>query len=306
MDTSRYHEPVMGPEVVEALSTVEAGWIVDATVGGGGHSALLLEARKDVQILALDRDPEAIDEADRKLKAFSDRVRIAHASFDCIEQEVAVAEIESVSGCFYDLGVSSHQIDEGKRGFSYDNDGPLDMRMGPDAATTAEAVVNGYDEQSLAHLLREYGEERNARRIARAICVARKEAAIRTTGQLADIVGRLSPSPHEVKSKARVFQALRIEVNGELDQLRHSLDAATDLLSPGGRIAVLTYHSLEDRIVKQTMRGTRDSSVPPDLPVETTPVRLREVNPRGTVPSAEGLRRNPRARSARLRIAARV
>lgn len=306
MDISRYHEPVMGPEVVEALSTVEAGWVVDATVGGGGHSALLLEARKDVQVLALDRDSEAIDEAGRRLKPFSDRVQIAHASFDCIEQEVAVAEIESVSGCFYDLGVSSHQIDEGERGFSYDIDGPLDMRMDPDAAMTAEAIVNEYDEQSLAHLLREYGEERNARRIARAICVARKEEAIRTTGQLADIVGRLTPSPHEVKSKARVFQALRIEVNGELDQLRHSLDAATDLLSPGGRIAVLTYHSLEDRIVKQTVRGTRDSSVPPDLPVETAPVRLREVNPRGTVPSAEELRRNPRARSARLRIAARV
>ncbi len=307
IDETGYHEPVLGPEVVSFLSVVSDGWLIDATVGGGGHSELMLEALPGVKVLGLDRDPVAIEASTRRLSKFGDRVRLVTSPFSRIDGVIVTTGVSEVRGVLFDLGVSSRQIDDPERGFSYSQDGPLDMRMGPDATTSAEEVVNTFSEKDLARILRSYGEERKARQIARAICTARATERIRTTGVLAGLVAQVVPKPHTTKSLARVFQAIRIEVNGELDQLTVSLDSAIDSLTPGGRLAVLTYHSLEDRVVKQTMRGTVEDRPPPGFPVDVgSRVRLREINPRGTTASAAETSRNPRARSARLRVGERL
>jgi len=307
IDETGFHEPVMGSEVVSFLNVASDGWWVDATVGGGGHSESLLRALPQARILGLDRDPAAIDFSKRRLSTFGERARLVVSPFARLGEVIVGNGIDPVQAVLFDLGVSSRQIDDPERGFSYRHEGPLDMRMGSDAELSAEEVVNTFEERELLRIFRDYGEERRARDVARDICIARAEAPIRTTARLADIVAKAVRPPHTTKSQARIFQAIRIEVNGELDQLSASLEAATDHLTPGGRLAVLTYHSLEDRMVKQAMRGTGRERPPPDLPVDVdSGHRLVEVNPRGSTPSAVEIERNSRARSARLRVAERL
>ena len=302
------HDPVMRDEIVDVFAEVPPGTILDATLGGGGHSEALLKARDDVDVIGLDRDPEALHAAVQRLEHFGPRFRTTMRRFDDIDEGLAEHGVEALSGAIFDLGVSSHQLDEGSRGFSYRNDGPLDMRMGPDANWTADDVVNGYDVRRLADIIRRYGEERFASRIANAIVAARP---IETTNQLAEVVVAAIPAParrtggHPAK---RTFQAIRIEVNGELDALPTAIDKAIDRVVPGGRVAVLSYHSGEDRIVKQRMMAAANQcECPPELPCVCGAVQtVRIVRKVAKKPSAAEIERNRRSTSARLRVAERI
>ncbi|WP_283250896.1 16S rRNA (cytosine(1402)-N(4))-methyltransferase RsmH [Rhabdothermincola salaria] len=304
------HQPVMADEIVALFAPVAAGWVVDATLGGAGHARALLDAHPQVRVLGIDQDPSALEAARARLTPFGDRVRTVRARFDALP-EVADRTLDGapVVGVLFDLGVSSPQLDRAERGFSYRHDAPLDMRMDPDAARSAADVVNTYPEARLAAVLRELGDERFAARIAKAVVAARPVA---TTGQLAELVRDAIPAParrrggHPAK---RTFQALRIEVNDELGILPASIDAAIDLLAPGGRIVVLAYHSGEDRIVKARLRSaaTGDCSCPPSLPCvcgATPTVRLLKQG--AWKPTADEIAANPRAESARLRGAERL
>jgi 16S rRNA (cytosine1402-N4)-methyltransferase len=298
------HQPVMVDEVVELFRPVPAGVVVDATVGGGGHARALLEAHRQLTVVGLDRDPAAIEAATHTLRAFGDRASVRQARFDHMKTTLREMGHESVAGALFDLGVSSPQLDEPDRGFSYRADAPLDMRMDRAQPTTAAAVVNGYSQADLARVLATYGDERFAGRIARAIVAARPVA---TTGELVDVIRAAIPAParrrggHPAK---RTFQALRIEVNGELDVLKPALEDAIELLVPHGRCVVLAYHSGEDRIVKQVFRdaATGGCVCPPGLPCACGAVPVvRELRRGARKPSAIEVASNRRAESARLR-----
>ena len=295
------HLPVMVAEVVDVLRPVPAGVIVDATVGAGGHAAALLDALPDHTLIGLDRDDEALALAGGTLGRFGDRVELRRANFD----EVGSLGVEA-SGVLFDLGVSSMQLDDAGRGFSYRGDGPLDMRADRRQSLTAADVVNNYDEARLAGVLARHGEERFARRIAKAIVAARP---VTTTGQLAELVRDAIPAParrrggHPAK---RTFQALRIEVNGELVTLGDTIDAALGLLVAGGRCAVLSYHSGEDRIVKDRFVAAETGGCicPPQLPCVCGAVPTVRLVWRGAHrPGPVELAANPRSESARLRAA---
>jgi 16S rRNA (cytosine1402-N4)-methyltransferase len=298
------HQPVMLAEVLAVFAPVVDGVIVDATVGGGGHSRAILEQQPAVAVVGLDRDADALAAAARTLEPFGDRVTLRHTSFDRLSETVHDLGIEQIAGFLFDLGVSSPQLDRPDRGFSYRNEGPLDMRMDRDLPRTAADVVNTADERELVDVLRRYGDERHAARIATAIVRARP---IETTTALAEIVRDAIPAParrrggHPAK---RTFQALRIEVNRELEQLPGALDDAIGLLVPAGRGAVLSYHSGEDRIVKDRFRAAETGGCvcPPGLPCVCGAVRtVRLLWRGGHTPRPEELARNPRAESARLR-----
>jgi 16S rRNA (cytosine1402-N4)-methyltransferase len=277
-------------EVVSLLA--EKTLVVDATVGSGGHAEALLEAGVDT-VIGLDRDPDAIEEASNRLSRFGPRFRPLQDRFSHLDDALSRAVVKGVDGVLYDLGISSMQIDRPARGFAYRSAGPLDMRMGADSDSdlTAERVVNTYSEEELSRVLFEYGEERFARRIARAIIRARSRGPITTTEELAAIVAGAVPRKRGSTHPARrTFQALRIEVNSELEELAASLPQAASLLGPGGRIVAISYHSLEDRIVKRFLAGHEELTV-----LTRKPVRPTEDERRG----------NPRARSARLRAAER-
>jgi 16S rRNA (cytosine1402-N4)-methyltransferase len=298
------HEPVMVDEIVAVFAPVPPGTLLDATLGGGGHAEALLDGCPQLSVLGFDRDKDALAAARRRLHRFGRRVRTVHTSFDRLAEVLADSAVEQLSGALFDLGVSSPQLDRPDRGFSYRSEGPLDMRMDRSSRRTADEVVNGYAEIDLARVIREYGDERFARRIARAIVAARP---VGTTTELAAIVAAAIPAAtrrtggHPAK---RTFQALRIEVNGELDQLPAALDQAIDATVPHGRVAVLTYHSGEDRLVKQrfTEAATGACSCPPGLPCVcgAAPTVRRVRAPR--TPSIAQAERNRRARSARLRV----
>jgi len=298
------HRPVMVDEIVTVFGTVPPGTVLDATLGGGGHAEALLDRYPHLSVLGLDRDAQAIDAARQRLGRFGKRVTTVHSRFDRLIEVLADSGVESLAGALFDLGVSSPQLDHAERGFSYRNEGPLDMRMDPRTGPSAADVVNSYDEADLARVIRDYGDERFARRIARAIVAARP---ITTTTSLAATVAAAIPAAtrrtggHPAK---RTFQALRIEVNSELDQLPGSLDRAIDATAPRGRVAVLTYHSGEDRIVKQRFSEavTGACTCPPGLPCVcgATPTVRRVRVPR--TPSDEQATSNRRARSARLRV----
>jgi 16S rRNA (cytosine1402-N4)-methyltransferase len=297
------HVPVMVAEVVDVLRPVPAGVIVDATLGAGGHAAALLEALPAHTLLGLDRDDAALALAEGHLARFGDRVTLRQANFDELGDRLVSPPVSAV---LFDLGVSSMQLDEPRRGFSYRGDGPLDMRADRRQATTAADVVNGYDEGDLARVLARHGEERFARRIARAIVAARP---LSTTGQLAEVVKGAIPAParrrggHPAK---RTFQAIRIEVNGELVHLGATIDRAISLLAPGGRCAVLAYHSGEDRIVKERFAdaATGGCTCPTGLPCVCGAVPQVRLVWRGAHrPGPEELAANPRSESARLRAA---
>ena len=302
------HDPVMRDEIVATFRDVPAGVIVDATLGGGGHSEALLESRTDLRILGLDRDPAALDAASARLERFGERLITHRCRFDELDAALAEHELTELSGALFDLGVSSPQLDRPERGFSYRHDGPLDMRMDSDAPWSADDVVNGYDERRLADVIRRYGDERFARRIAAAIVGARP---IESTTRLAEVVTAAIPAParrtggHPAK---RTFQAIRIEVNGELDALPDAIDSAIEALVVGGRIAVLAYHSGEDKIVKDRIREaeTGGCECPSDLPCVCGAVQTVRIVRAPKRPSADEQQRNRRASSARFRVAEKI
>jgi 16S rRNA (cytosine1402-N4)-methyltransferase len=302
------HEPVMVEEITSVFGEVPAGTVVDATLGGGGHSAALLDSRDDLDILGIDQDPVALAAASERLTGYGDRVRTSRRRFDQLDEALTEHGIEAISGALFDLGVSSPQFDRGDRGFSYRHEGPLDMRMDTDQAWSADDVVNGYAEADLARLIKRYGDERFAGRIARAICEARP---IQTTSELAAVVTSAIPAAarrsggHPAK---RTFQAIRIEVNNELGILPDAIDRAVEATRPGGRIAVLSYHSGEDRIVKERFAVAAGScDCPDDLPCVCGAVQtVRIVRGVPKRPSDAERQRNRRASSARLRVVERV
>lgn len=298
------HEPVLVREVVELFAPVPPGVLIDVTVGGGGHARALLDAHPHLELLALDRDEEALAAAAAVLAPFGDRVRLRHARFDRLSEVMRTEGIEQASGVLFDLGVSSPQLDRADRGFSYRHDGPLDMRMDTSQARTAASVVNDYDVEQLAEVIRTYGDERFAQRIARAIVAARP---VTSTGQLAEIVREAVPAPARRRGghpARRTFQAIRIEVNDELRVLEPALRQAIDALTPRGRCAVIAYHSGEDRIVKRVFRDaeTGGCTCPPQLPCTCGAVPAVRLLHRGArKPSAAEVQANPRSESARLR-----
>ncbi len=308
------HVPVLLDRVLALFAPALAdrpAVVVDATLGLGGHAEALLDAHPRLTLVGLDRDPSALARSAARLARHAARVHLVHAIYDRMPEVLADLGLAGVDGVLFDLGVSSMQLDVSERGFAYAQDAPLDMRMDPSTGRTAAEVVNGYPVDELARILREYGEERFALRIAQAIERARRAAPLTSTGELAELVRTAIPAAtrrHGGHPAKRTFQALRIEVNGELDALRAALPAALDALSLGGRIVALSYHSLEDRIVKQALAALAADRTPLDLPV-----RLAERGPqlrlltRGGEPADDAeIAANPRAASVRLRAAERI
>ncbi|HEY2301047.1 MAG TPA: 16S rRNA (cytosine(1402)-N(4))-methyltransferase RsmH [Acidimicrobiales bacterium] len=303
------HLPVMAAEVVELFAPVPPGVVLDATLGGGGHASAILDRLPDLSVVGLDQDPIAIRAATTALAPYGPRAHVVHSRFDRLDTALDGVGIDRISGALFDLGVSSPQLDRPERGFSYRTDAPLDMRMDPGQSLTAADLVNDSSEQDLVALLVDNGEGRFARRIVRAIVAARPVA---TTAQLADIVRTAIPAAarrHGGHPARRVFQAIRIAVNDELSVLPVALDAAVARLSPGGRCVVLSYHSGEDRIVKEHFRtaATGGCTCPPGLPCvcgATPTVRL--LNRGSRKPSAAEVEANPRSESARLRAVERL
>jgi 16S rRNA (cytosine1402-N4)-methyltransferase len=312
--TSAYHTPVLGEQVVALLlpAGVPPGHgfrMVDMTVGGGGHAGLLLEATAPAgRLLGLDRDPAALAAAKSALARFAGRFELERAAFDTVAGVAAGKGFAPADAVLMDLGASSRQLDDPGRGFSFRADGPLDMRMDPDGPVTAADLVARLGEPELARLFREYGEERHARRIARAVVRAREAAPLTTTARLADVVAAAVPARQRrtarIHPATRVFQALRIAVNDETGQLARGLEGAFATLGPGGRMAVISFHSLEDRAVKRFFADLATGCVcPPAFPVcrcGRMP-RARLLTRRARRPAAAELAANPRARSARLR-----
>lgn len=312
--TASPHIPVLLNEVVDALSPKDGERYLDGTFGVGGYTRALLE-RADCTVLAVDRDPDAITRAQALARDYDGRLVPLHGRFGEMDRLATEAGYETVDGIALDLGVSSPQLDQAERGFSFRFDGPLDMRMDRSGPTAAD-VVNEAGERELADIIFHLGEERYARRIAKAIVAARTMAAIRRTGELAEIVRRVVPSAPDrsIDPATRTFQALRIHVNRELEELDHGLDAAERLLSPGGRLAVVSFHSLEDRRVKTFLRRRSGRTANPSRHApEAITGKRQEMAPTFTLagtrpiaPSDEEIARNPRARSARLRVGLRT
>src|SRR5216684_2795274 len=301
------HQSVLLSEIVEFLRpSREDGTLVDATVGLGGHAEALLARYPSVRLLGIDRDPAALDASRARLERFGDRVTLAQGRHETLIDILKKQKIEPVSGLVADLGVSSMQLDDASRGFSFRYDAPLDMRMGPESKTAAD-LVNTLGEQELATILREYGEEPMARRIARAIVDGRAEAPIETTARLAEIVRSVKKSkPHQIDPSTLTFQALRIAANEELVGLDKFIDDAVSVLEPGARIAVISFHSLEDRIVKRAMRRLEgECTCQPNLPVCACGAKevVEILTSRPVTASEEEVQRNPRSRSAKLRVA---
>ena len=291
------HVPVLMEAVLQALAPERGGFFVDATAGGGGHAEALLEASPDVQLLAVDRDAKAVARCRERLERFGDRVHFAHAPFSALPGLVAEVHAGKVDGILADFGLSSDQLADRDRGFSFQQDGPLDMRMDRSAQkTSAAALLAEASEDELETWLREYGEERFSRRIAHAIVKQRRFGPLLRTSQLAELVLRSLPRgrPSAIHPATRVFQALRIAVNRELAEIDVLLSSGPELLAPDGRLACISFHSLEDRLVKVAVRD------------ETRSGAFEDLLPRGVIPDPGEIRRNPRARSARLRALRRL
>jgi 16S rRNA (cytosine1402-N4)-methyltransferase len=307
------HVPVLLDRVLGLLAPAlsdHPAVVVDATLGLGGHAEALLEAHPQLTLVGIDRDPVALVRSGERLERFATRAHLVHAVYDRMPEVLDSLGVHGVDGVLFDLGVSSMQLDVAQRGFAYAQDAPLDMRMDTSTGTTAGEIVNGYPVPRLARILREYGEERFALRIAQAIARARRIAPLDSTAQLAELVRSAIPAAtrrHGGHPAKRTFQALRIEVNGELDALRAAVPAALDALVVGGRIAVLSYQSLEDRIVKTSLAALSTDTTPVGLPVplEGRGPQLRLLT-RGEAASDAEIAVNPRAASVRLRAAERV
>ncbi|MBC3191323.1 16S rRNA (cytosine(1402)-N(4))-methyltransferase RsmH [Pseudonocardia sp. C8] len=308
------HTPVLLDRVSELLAPALAdrpAVYVDATLGMGGHAAALLAAHPRLTVVGLDRDPQALELAGRRLTAYADRLHRVHAVYDRIGEALAGTGVGPADGILFDLGVSSLQLDETARGFSYARDADLDMRMDPTTGPTAADVLNTYSAPELRRILRDYGEERFAGQIANAIVRTREKTPFTRSAELVELLYGVVPAAsrrtggHPAK---RTFQALRIEVNAELDVLRAALPAALDALAPGGRIVVLSYHSLEDRITKRALAERTRSRTPVDLPVELPGhgPEFRSLTRGAETASEEEIARNPRAAPVRLRAAERI
>lgn len=308
-----HHVSVLLNEAVTNLKPRQGGTYVDCTLGGGGHTLEIV--RRIVpggRVIGIDQDLNALQAARERLKEYRDNIIFVHSNFYRLKEVVRELGIDYVDGVIFDLGVSSHQLDEASRGFSYMNDAPLDMRMNPTDTVTAENLVNELSEEELADIIYDYGEERWAKRIAGFIIEHRKNKRIGTTGELVEIIKKAIPAgarkdgPHPAK---RTFQALRIAVNDELNRFAGALKEAVDILNPGGRVCVISFHSLEDRIAKDVFRDmARDCICPPQIPICTCNKErtVKVITGKPVIPGMEELDRNPRARSAKLRVAEKV
>ena len=309
-EDQRYgHRPVLLDECLEALNIRPDGIYIDGTLGRAGHSLEIARRLTTGRLISIDRDETAIEAAKERLKDYMDRVTLVHSNFDRVGEILEELKVSGVDGMLFDLGVSSPQLDEAQRGFSYMNDAPLDMRMDRTAYLTARHVVNQWSYEELRRILFDFGEERYAPAIAKGICRAREAAPIETTAQLVDIIKSSMP-PAALREKQhpakRSFQAIRIAVNGELDALPPMLEAAAEVLNVGGRLAVISFHSLEDRIIKKTMQELATGcTCPPNFPVCVCgkKPKMKLVSRKPIVSGAAELEYNPRARSAKLRVA---
>jgi 16S rRNA (cytosine1402-N4)-methyltransferase len=312
LPTETDHVPVLADEVVALLDPKPGETVVDATFGAGGHAALLASRlRGDGKLIAIDRDPTVATFFERFRRGTAAKTRLLHGEFSTVLEQLAENGVKA-DAILLDLGVSSMQLDRPERGFSYAVDAPLDMRMDPSAEITAEEIVNEADERELANIFHRYGEERYARQIARAIVKRRGKQPFERTGELVDTIKAAIPAPArfgEGHPAKRVFQALRIEVNDELGAVERALPAAEEMLRPGGRLAVISFHSLEDRIVKRYLRNAEHGcTCPPDFPICAcgSQPTMRATPRRAVRPSAAEVARNPRAQSARLRVGVKV
>ncbi len=302
-----HHVSVLLRECIEQLNIDTDGCYVDGTMGGGGHSLEIVKRLKGGRLIGVDQDPNAQKAAGERLRNYQDRVTFVRDNFGNIARILDGLGIEKIDGMLLDIGVSSHQLDEGERGFSYQQDAPLDMRMNPDKPFSAYDVINGYNEEELNRVIFTYGEERWAKRIAQFIVKERQDRPIESTGRLVEVIKKAVPKgarkdgPHPAK---RTFQAIRIEVNGELDVLQQAIDAAAGRLAPGGRLCIITFHSLEDRIVKEAFRRLDPCVCPPEFPVCVCGKKPfgRVLTRKPILPGKEELEQNPRARSAKLRV----
>lgn len=302
-----YHVPVMLRECIDGLNIRSNSIMVDATMGGAGHSEAILEAHPTVHLFAFDQDPDAIKYATKRLERFGDRVTIIQSNFVNLRSELAYHEINRVDGILFDLGVSSHQIDESSRGFSFSQDSPLDMRMDQAGDLTAKQILNEYDLNALTKVLRDYGEEKAARKIAFLIVNQRKVKEFNTSTDLNDLITsnfKMNPK-FLTKTLSRVYQALRIEVNGEMTVLANVLKDALNILNPGGRLVIESYHSLEDKIVKDFMKfESLECTCPPSFPICNCGKKstLKILTRKPIIADSDELTANSRARSAKLRI----
>ena len=303
-----HHISVLLNECIDNLNIRPDGIYVDGTMGGGGHSLGVAKRLTTGRLICIDQDPNAHEAAGKRLAEYKDRITFVRDNFGNIKSILDSLEIEKIDGMLLDIGVSSHQLDEAERGFSYQQDAPLDMRMNPDRPFSAYDVVNGYDEDELDRVIFTYGEERWARRIAQFIVKEREAKPIETTGELVDIIKKAVPKgarkdgPHPAK---RTFQAIRIEVNGELEVLQRAIDDVAARLAVGGRLCIITFHSLEDRIVKEAFRKQENPCIcPPQFPVCVCGKKPlgRVITRKPILPSKEELEENPRSRSAKLRV----
>lgn len=306
------HISVLLNEAIEGLNINKDGIYVDGTLGGAGHSKEIVKKLDNGKLIGIDQDANAIAKATEELKEFKDKVIIVHNNFKNLDDIMKEQNLDGIDGLLLDLGVSSHQLDEGDRGFSYNKDSFLDMRMDTSQDLSGWDVVNKYSKKELERIIKEYGEDRWAARIAEFIEVERQIKAIDTTGELVDVIKKAIPSgarkdgPHPAK---RTFQAIRIEVNKELEILKESIIKSVQLLNHGGRICIITFHSLEDRIVKETFKElSLDCICPPKMPICTCNKKqeLKIITRKPTLPSKEEIEFNPRARSAKLRIGEKV
>jgi 16S rRNA (cytosine1402-N4)-methyltransferase len=308
------HVPVLLGRVLDLLAPSVTGArpvVVDATLGLGGHTEAMLERFEDLHVIGIDRDPEALARARARLAPYGDRVTFAHAVYDEIADVVRDSGFASVSGVLFDLGVSSMQLDLADRGFAYSQDAPLDMRMNPEDDLTAADILNTYSSRELARILREYGEEKFAKRIADAVVRERDAEPFTTSARLVDLIRTSIPAAARRTGgnpAKRTFQALRIEVNDELGVYRRALPAALEALAPGGRVVVLAYHSLEDRITKRAFTEVTTTDVPRDLPFvpEGHEAKFRLVTRGAEMATDAEVEDNSRARSVRLRVAERI
>ena len=308
---SRQHESVLGREVVNGLNLRGESLIVDGTLGDGGHSELILKSTVDVRVLGIDRDIEAIERAEKRLASFRDRVTLVHGNFSDIKTILKKVSVKNIDGLLLDLGVSSPQLDSAERGFSFMRNGPLDMRMDSSQKTTAADLLTGLSDEKLISIIKKYGEERFSKRIVRAIRQEQIKGAIKTTLQLSDIIFKVVRASQQTKihPATRTFQALRIAVNGELDHIKKALLDSVDVLRESARIVVVSFHSLEDRIVKIFFRDEEKGCVcPPRIAICACgrKTRLKILTRRPIIPSIKEAQHNPRASSAKLRVAERI
>lgn len=307
------HTSVLLEECIDNLNIKQNGIYVDGTLGGGGHSFEICRRLSETGVLiGIDRDKDALAAAEQRLAEFRCRKYFVQSNYSDIKQVLSELDIEQIDGALLDLGVSSFQLDNSQRGFSYMHDAPLDMRMSQDDDFTAGDVVNGYDQKELTGIISAYGEEKWASRIASFIVNSRKDGPIETTGRLVEVIKAAIPAkarregPHPAK---RTFQAIRIEVNDELSQLKRAVEAFCDVLAPGGRLCIISFHSLEDRIVKEIIARRADPcTCPPEFPICVCgkTANIRKISRKPILPGKEELESNPRARSAKLRVCQKI